>query len=255
MSADLENPGEVLASIAQQVAQASKTTALHIKQHDDIEQAAQEKADLVIVKIREELERAHRLAVEHATEALKSSHNQELHRNLVNIAKRFNETLDDLVSQHRSTLEQHIETIRKADRERAEIYNREAEQVRAEARKAMDEAQTQRRQMENSQREALTAASDTLQREREELNERFRQVCSDTTTRVEEMLATALEETARVNDARFTEAAKTIDAQKSETGAALAENAAKWRRTAILLAGAALIPTVAAVAALVITLT
>ena len=161
MSADQENPGDVLASIAQQVAQASKTTALHIKEHDDIEQAAQEKADLVIVKIREELERAHRLAVEHATEGLKSSHNHELHRNLTNIAKRFNETLDELVSQHRSTLEEHIETLRKADRERAEIYNREAEQVRAEARKAMDEAQTQRRQMENSHREALTAASDT----------------------------------------------------------------------------------------------
>ncbi len=255
MSADQENPGDMLASIAQQVAQASKTTALHIKQHDDIEQAAQEKADLVIVKIREELERAHRLAVEHATEALKSSHNHELHRNLTNIAKRFNKTLDDLVSQHRSTLEEHIETLRKADRERAEIYNREAEQVRAEARKAMDEAQAQRRQMENSHKEALTAASDTLQRERGELNERFRQVCSDTTTRVEEMLATALEETARVNDARFTEAAKTIDAQKAETDTALAENAAKWRRTAILLAGAALTATVAAVAALVITLT
>ena len=130
MSADQENPGDVLASIAQQVAQASKTTTLHIKEHDDIEQAAQEKADLVIVKIMEELERAHRLAVEHATEALKSSHNHELHRNLTNIAKRFNETLDELVSQHRSTLEEHIETLGKADRERAEIYNREAEQVR-----------------------------------------------------------------------------------------------------------------------------
>ena len=69
------------------------------------------------------------------------------------------------------------------------------------------------------------------------------------------MLATALEETAGVNDARFTEAAKTIDAQKAETDTGLAENAAKWRRTAILLAGAALIAAVATVAALVITLT
>ena len=81
MPADQDNAEELLATIAQQVAQASRTTALHIEQHDDIEKAAQEKADVVISKVRETLETAHQSALDQATEALKSSHNQELHTN------------------------------------------------------------------------------------------------------------------------------------------------------------------------------
>ena len=63
MPADQDNAEELLTTIAQQVAQASRTTALHIEQHDDIEKAAQEKADVVISKVRETLETAHRSAV------------------------------------------------------------------------------------------------------------------------------------------------------------------------------------------------
>ena len=76
MPADQDNAEELLATIAQQVAQASRTTALHIEQHDDIEKAAQEKADIVISKVRETLETAHQSALDQATEALKSSHNR-----------------------------------------------------------------------------------------------------------------------------------------------------------------------------------
>ena len=132
MPADQDNAEELLATIAQQIAQASRTTALHIEQHDDIEKAAQEKADVVISKVRETLESAHQSALDQATEALKSSHNQELHTNLTTIAKKFNETLDDLVRRHRSTLQEHIETLKKADAERAESHSQELDRVRNE---------------------------------------------------------------------------------------------------------------------------
>ena len=255
MPADQDNAEELLATIAQQVAQASRTTALHIEQHDDIEKAAQEKADVVISKVRETLETAHQSALDQATEALKSSHNQELHTNLTTIAKKFNETLDDLVRRHRSTLQEHIETLKKADEERAESHSQEMDRVRNEVQRAEDQTQAQRREMEDSHREALAQTANTLEREREARNERYQQLCSDTTTRMEEILAGALEESAKTNEAKFTETRETIARQKADADAALAERDTKWRRTTLILAGATLTSIAMAIAAVMMALT
>ena len=255
MPADQDNAEELLATIAQQVAQASRTTALHIEQHDDIEKAAQEKADVVISKVRETLETAHQSALDQATEALKSSHNQELHTNLTTIAKKFNGTLDDLVRRHRSILQEHIETLKKADEERAESHSQEMDRVRNEVQRAEDQTQAQRREMEDSHREALAQTANTLERERAARNERYQQLCSDTTTRVEEILAGALEESAKTNEAKFTETRETIARQKADADAALAERDTKWRRTTLILAGATLTAIAAAIAAVMMALT
>ena len=255
MPADQDNAEELLATIAQQVAQASRTTALHIEQHDDIEKAAQEKADVVISKVRETLETAHQSALDQATEALKSSHNQELHTNLTTIAKKFNETLDDLVRRHRSTLQEHIETLKKADEERAESHSQEMDRIRNEVQRAEDQTQAQRREMEDSHREALAQTANTLEREREARNERYQQLCSDTTTRMEEILASALEESAKTNEAKFTETRETIARQKADADAALAERDTKWRRTTLILAGATLTSIATAIAAVMMALT
>ena len=255
MPADQDNAEELLATIAQQVAQDSRTTALHIEQHDDIEKAAQEKADVVISKVQETLETAHQSALDQATEALKSSHNQELHTNLTTIAKKFNETLDDLVRRHRSTLQEHIETLKKADEERAESHSQEMDRVRNEVQRAEDQTQAQRREMEDSHREALAQTANTLEREREARNERYQQLCSDTTTRMEEILAGALEESTKTNEAKFTETRETIARQKADADAALAERDTKWRRTTLILAGATLTAIAAAIAAVMMALT
>ena len=254
MPADQDNAEELLATIAQQVAQASRTTALHIEQHDDIEKAAQEKADVVITKVRETLETAHQSALDQATEALKSSHNQELHTNLTTIAKKFNETLDDLVRRHRSTLQEHIETLKKADEERAESHSQEMDRIRNEVQRAEDQTQAQRRETEDSHREALAQTANTLEREREARNERYQQLCSDTTTRMEEILAGALEESAKTNEAKFTETRETIARQKADADAALAERDTKWRRTTLILAGATLTSIATAIAAVMMAL-
>ena len=255
MPADQDNAEELLVTIAQQVAQASRTTALHIEQHDDIEKAAQEKADIVITKVRETLETAHQSALDQATEALKSSHNQELHTNLTTIAKKFNETLDDLVRRHRSTLQEHIETLKKADEERAESHSQEMDRIRNEVQRAEDQTQAQRREMEDSHREALAQTANTLERERAARNERYQQLCSDTTTRMEEILAGALEESSKTNEAKFTETRETIARQKADADAALAERDTKWRRTTLILAGATLTAIATAIAAVMMALT
>ena len=159
------------------------------------------------------------------------------------------------VRRHRSTLQEHIETLKKADEERAESHSQEMDRVRNEAQRAEDQAQAQRREMEDSHREALAQTANTLEREGEARNERYQQLCSDTTTRVEEILAGALEESAKTNEAKFTETRETIARQKADGDAALAERDTKWRRTILILAGATLTAIAAAIAAVMMALT
>ena len=256
MPADQDNAEELLATIAQQVAQASRTTALHIEQHDDIEKGAQEKADVVISKVRETLETAHQSALDQATEALKSSHNRELHTNLTIIAKKFNETLDDLVRTPtgqpcRNTSKLSKRPMTKGPKATAKRWiGSETKPRERRTRPKLREGK-----WKTHHREALAQTANTLEREREARNERYQQLCSDTTTRMEEILAGALEESAKTNEAKFTETRETIARQKADADAALAERDTKWRRTTLILAGATLTAIAAAIAAVVMALT
>ena len=109
--------------------------------------------------------------------------------------------------------------------------------------------------MEDSHREALAQTANTLERERAARNERYQQLCSDTTTRMEEILAGALEESSKTNEAKFTGTRETIARQKADADAALAERDTKWRRTTLILAGATMTSIATAIAAVVMALT
>ena len=63
---DPDGSEEVLAKVASQAAQQSRTLALHVRQDDDIESAAQQKTDSVIENVRANLGKAHQAAVEGA---------------------------------------------------------------------------------------------------------------------------------------------------------------------------------------------
>ena len=108
---DPEATEKLLASMAEQVAQQSRTTALHISQHDDIEAAAQERANAVIEGIRADLEAAYQAALARATEAMTASQRGELHQNLTAMAERFNETLQELTDHHAGILRGHVEAL------------------------------------------------------------------------------------------------------------------------------------------------
>ena len=79
---------EVLAKVAGQVAQQSRPLALHVRQHDDIETAAQQKADAVIENLRTSLETAHQTAVESAAGNIQSELDRESRQ-------RMTQALDD----------------------------------------------------------------------------------------------------------------------------------------------------------------
>ena len=67
------NAEEVLIQVAQQTVQTSSTLALHIKQHDDIETVAQERANAIIAKVTQELNEAYQAALTETSEQMQKA--------------------------------------------------------------------------------------------------------------------------------------------------------------------------------------
>ena len=247
---DSETTEKLLASMAQQVAQQSRTTALHIAQHDDIEAAAQERANAVIDRIRADLQEAHQAALAQATEAMTSSHRRELHQNLTRIAKRFNETLQELTNHHVSTLKDHVDALEKVGQQNAEQHGREVEEIRAEIQNARDQAQRQREELDEAHTRNLAATAEALQAERTEHQRQYRQLCSDTTTEVTRLLDTALEENNRTTDTKLAETGAAMAQRGKEVDDALEASNAHWRRLTTILIVATAATSAVALAAL-----
>ena len=165
---DPEATEKLLANMAQQVAQQSRTTALHISQHDDIEAAARERANAVIEGIRADLEAAHQAALARATEALTASHRRELHRSLTGIAERFNDRLQELTDHHASILKGHVDALEELGKQSAERHGREVEELRSEIENSRGQAQRQRQEMDEAHAANLAATDSALRQEREE---------------------------------------------------------------------------------------
>ena len=251
---DPEATEKLLASMAQQVAQQSRTTALHIAQHDDIEAAAQERANAVIDRIRTDLEEVHQAALAQATEAITASHRRELHQNLTNIAKRFNESLQELTNHHASILKGHVDALEKLGQQNAERHDREVEELRSEIQTSREQAQRQRREMDEAHAANLAAADNALRQERHEQQQQYQQICSHTTAEMKRLLDTALEENARDTNGKLEETRAAMTQQSRDTHEALAASNAKWRRRTTILIGTTAMATAVAAAALVIAL-
>ena len=188
---DPEATEKLLASMAQQVAQQSRTTALHISQHDDIEALAQERANAVIGGIRADLEEAHQAALARATEAMTASHRRELHQNLTSIAERFNESLQELMDHHAGILKGHVDALEELEKQSAERHGREVEEIRSAIENSRGQAQRQRQEMDEAHAANLAAAARALRQERQEQQQQYREICSGTTAEVGGLLEAA----------------------------------------------------------------
>ena len=251
---DPEATEKLLASMAEQVAQQSRTTALHISQHDDIETAAQERANAVIEGARAELEAAHQAALARATEAMTASHGRELHQSLTRIAGRFNETLQELTDHHTGILQGQVDALKKLEQEGEERHVREVEELRSELQNSREQARMQRQEMDEAHAAHLAEAGNALRQERQEQEQQYRQICSQTTVEMRQLLDTALEENARDTDRKLEEAGVALARQGEDTQEVLAASNARWRRVTAILIGAMATATAVAVAALALAL-
>ena len=247
---DPEATEKLLASLAQQVAQQSRTTALHIAQHDEIETVAQERANAVIDRLRADLQQAHEAALSRAMEAMTASNNRDLHQNLTNIAARFNESLQELTGHHARILQEHVAGLETLARQSAERHGQEVEELRAEIRNSRERAQEQRHEMDQAHAARLAAIDSTLRQEWHELEQRYQQVCSDTTAEIQRLLDSALEKNVRETERKLGEAGAAMAQQSGNIHNAMAASDIRWRKLAIILIGATVTSTVLAVAAL-----
>lgn len=253
-TSDPEANETLLSVMAQQVAQQSRTTALHIAQHDEIEAVAQERANAVIDRVRADLLEAHEAALSRAREAMTASNDRELHRNLTNIAGKFNETLQELADQHARILKDHVAALEKLGQETAERHDQEMEQIRVEIRTSREQAQEQRREMDRAHAANLAAVENTLTQERQQQEQQYQQFRADTNSDVKQLLDGALEENARHTDSRLEETGAAMVQQGRETHEALAASNARWRRLSMIVIGVSGLATAIATAALAIPL-
>ena len=209
-----EDSEEVLAKVASQVAQQSRTLALHVRQHDDIEAAAQQKADAVIENLRASLVAAHQAAVESVAGNIQLELDREFRERITQFLDEFKTSLGGLTREHAATLKDQLQEIEKAG-----------------------EA-------------ALSNATETIRNEREEQRTEYQQLRTGTTNTLTELMNTTLEENSRATKTNLEEHSRTVEREQTErTEAALASAHGKWKRSStITLAGTATAVAVAAVA-------
>ena len=214
-----EDSEEVLAKVASQVAQQSRTLALHVRQHDDIEAAAQQKADAVIENLRASLETAYQAAVEGAAGSIQSELDREFRQRMTQSLDEFRTALGELTREHTATLKAQLQEIEKAS-----------------------EA-------------ALSNATETIRNEREEQRAEYQQLRTDTTNTLTELMNTTLEENSRVTKTNLEEHSRTVEREQTErTETALAGAHREWKKSsAITLAGTAAAVAIS-VAALAVTI-
>lgn len=260
MSSSAPNPSEpettekLLTSMAQQVAQQSRTVALHIEQHDEIEAVAQERANAVIDRIRADLQEANEVALARATESLTATHNRELHQSLTNVAARFNETLQELTDRQAAILQDRLGELEQLQQQSAERHGQVVEELRSEIRNSRDQAQEQRREMDQAHAKNLATVDSALRQERLEQQEQYQQLCTDTTAEVKRLADAALEENRRETDGKLEEAGAAAAQASRDTLDALSASNARWRRMAYILIGATLTTAAIAIVALAVAL-
>ena len=140
---ETEVSGEILAKTAQQVAQQSRTLALHIRQHDDIEAAAQEKANVLIDKLRTDLESAYQSVLERTAQEIRSRQGRQFSEKLDQALAGFNNEVKELTGEFAAKLQDHLKEMGEAGRESQDRHARLMEQVESEIARNREEGQQQ----------------------------------------------------------------------------------------------------------------
>ena len=234
---ETEPAEEVLAKTAQQVAQQSRTLALHISQHDDIEAAAQEKADAVVGKLRDDLESAYRAALDVTSREITSHQDRQFGERLTRELAAFGDRVREITGEFSSRLQGQIEEMERAASESQALHGRQMAQMESQISRNRKEAEEQRQSMEKAHDARLTQATESLNRARAEQDARYEQLCAETIGNTRELLEGALEENSRATDGKLEDHRTRVEEeQRASTAEAIqaVETRRKWSEKAIL---------------------
>ena len=216
-----------------QVAQQLPALADHIQQHQDIEAAAQDRADAAIQRIRREIESQYHFAFDRAIREIRSDQNRNFNKKLDETIAQFKETLEGLAREYSGKLQD----LEAGTRDNREQHDRLMEEIRSAIKLDREEAGQRREELEWDHRRRLATLAEDSQRERAEQLEQYRQICTDTTGDLTEKVDGVIRANARTIDSKLREhRTESIREQQRKTLEAIAAAEAKWKkRTAVIL--------------------
>lgn len=127
MTSQSSPDSEIMAQMTRQVAQQSSTLALHVKQHDDINEAAQKRSDEAIETALTQLREAHHSAVEEALQGLAETGRQIVH------------SLRESIATEQESREKHTDAFTKAQQELLTAFENAMAQQREDQQTQMDQ--------------------------------------------------------------------------------------------------------------------
>ena len=267
-SSEQSSERDAMSLMARQVAEGSKTLGLHIKQHDDISEAAQMWAQDVIAESRRQLEESHKQVVEEAVKSFNAT--TELLRQdaehltsqvreqgakdaagLRETASKLAETSADLVLR----LEAGVKAAETAINRGAELLLKEHTSA---LERAASAAQGQLEQQAENHRKLREQQEEELRQERQRQLEEHRLFREETLGILKAEMESALEQASKTNREALEQAgAKVNEDNRANADSAVAAINRSWSGFAKTVIGAAIISSAVAiaVAAALVTLT
>ena len=267
-SSEQSSERDAMSLMARQVAEGSKTLGLHIKQHDDISEAAQMWAQDVITESRRQLEESHKQVVEEAVKSFNAT-TELLRQDAERLTAQLGEqgardaaSLRETASKLAETSEELTRRLEAGVRTAENVINRGAELLLEEHTSALGKAaaaaQGQLEQQAENYRKLREEQEEELRQERQRQLEEHRLFREETLGILKSEMESVLEQAAKTNREALEQAgAKVNEDNRANADSAVAAINRSWSSFAKTVMGAAIISSAVAiaVAAALVTLT
>ena len=267
-SSEQSSERDAMSLVARQVAEGSKTLGLHIKQHDDISEAAQMWARDVITESRKQLEESHKQVVKEAVKSFNAT-TELLRQDAERLTAQLGEqgardaaSLRETASKLAETSEELTRRLEAGVKAAENAINRGAELLLEEhtssLEKAAAAAQGQLEQQAENHKRLREQQEQDLRQDRQRQLEEHRLFREETLGILKAEMEFALEQASKTNREALEQAgAKVNEDNRANADSAVAAINRSWSGFAKTVIGAAIISSVVAiaVAAALVTLT
>ena len=249
---DEGNAGEVLSHVVQQVAQQSRTLAMHVTEHDDINAGAQERADTAIRRSQEALEQAHREALDIASKSLGTTGANllgEFAAAADGIRQETLSSLEQLHQQHQAGVSELNDMAGQYTAEGQQLLERVLE-ILQQARQQTDEDRTR---LQETYQAALDHATVEMQSQQREQGLQYEQALSSASAGLDARLDTALASNVSTYQEALTQATVSLNqAHQLHTDTVVVALDARWSKFSRILVAVTTASSLVAIAAIVI---
>ena len=249
---DEGDAGEVLSHVVQQVAQQSRTLAMHVTEHDNINAAAEERVNKAIQQSQESLEQAHRKALNNASESLGTTGERllgEFAAAADSIRQEASSSLEQLHQQHQANATELNAIAARYGDEGRQLLERVLE-ILQQARQQTEEDRTR---LQETHQAALDNAAAELQSQQREQELQYEQALSSASAALQAKLDTALASNVSAYQEALTQATVNLNqAHQLHTDTVVAALDARWSKFRRILVAVATASSLVAIAAIVI---